>query len=75
MEVRVLLGFRGRGWPISRCLRTRIPIEDGHTPMSSQPIASNLTLRELLGAACDTFLNTDEVSLSAEFPCGGVVVD
>ena len=30
---------------------------------------------ELVGAACDTFLNTDEVSLSAEFPCGGVVVD
>jgi len=30
---------------------------------------------QLLGAACDTFLNTDEVSLSAEFPCGGVVVD
>lgn len=29
----------------------------------------------LLGAACDTLLETDNVSLSAEFPCGGVVVD
>ncbi len=28
----------------------------------------------LVGAACETFLATDEVSLSAEFPCG-VVVD
>jgi hypothetical protein len=30
---------------------------------------------QLIGAACDTFLETDSVSLSAEFPCGGVVVD
>jgi len=30
---------------------------------------------ELIGAACQTFLDTDNVSLSAQFPCGGVVVD
>ena len=29
---------------------------------------------ELLGAACDTFLNEDEVNLAAEFPCGVVVL-
>jgi hypothetical protein len=28
---------------------------------------------ELLGAACDTFLNTDDVTLTAEFPCGVVI--
>lgn len=29
---------------------------------------------ELLGDACDTFLNEDSVSLSATFPCGSVVI-
>lgn len=29
----------------------------------------------LLGSACDTFLTAESVSLSAEFPCGGVGVD
>lgn len=29
---------------------------------------------ELLGNACDTFLTTDEVTLTAEFPCGVVVL-
>jgi hypothetical protein len=28
----------------------------------------------LTGGACDTFLSADTVSLSAEFPCGTVVV-
>lgn len=32
------------------------------------------TTIELLGAACDELLNTDEVELSASFPCG-IVVD
>lgn len=32
-------------------------------------------LGEEAGGACYEFLNTDNVSLSAEFPCGGVVVD
>jgi von Willebrand factor type A domain len=30
---------------------------------------------ELVGAACDEFLGAESVALSAEFPCGGVVVD
>lgn len=29
---------------------------------------------ELLGAACDAFLETDEAILSAEFPCGAIVL-
>lgn len=34
-----------------------------------QLLADNATL-ELLGAACDTFLDDDDVALTAEFPCG-----
>jgi hypothetical protein len=34
----------------------------------------NQTTLELLGAACDTFLNEQNVDLSAEFDCGTVVL-
>ena len=30
---------------------------------------------ELLGAACETFLNSEEVSLDATFPCGAIATD
>jgi hypothetical protein len=36
-------------------------------------VGSDGTTIELLGSACDTFLNTDSVQLSAEFPCGTVI--
>lgn len=37
-------------------------------------MADEHTIR-LLGGACDTFLSANSVELTAEFPCGGVIVD
>ncbi len=53
----------------------------GSVELNGQPLAYGTDWRmvdettlELIGAACDTFLDTDTALLTAEFPCGAVVL-
>lgn len=54
--------------------------DEGAVVLGGTPLAygadyslTNGNLITLLGEACDTFLETDSISLSATFPCGAVV--
>ena len=55
---------------------------DANVTLNGQPLTygTDWTLTdgstlELLGAACQTYLDTDDVFLEAIFPCGGAVID
>lgn len=78
----IINGVRGCDIPINGSSVDPNQAGDGTVTLNGMPLtfgtdwqvsADGSTL-ELLGAACDAFLNTDTVNLDASFPCGVVVL-